>query len=197
MSDAERVLFYTDSNYLVVLIIPVLHLVIFPLFPCLVYSMLRRIWFGLVLILSSFLAAAIISSFAHTECLAEGLIFLEISNGIGNAVVSFSSLEFILAQGPHHMQGLLVGFWGIQFAIEGMLGIILAELSLFVFYSVVTGLMLSSFIAFTVIMHQYRFRIRNEPSDINVRSNIEEIYEKTLINSRRESSGEESVVSII
>ena len=187
LSISESVLLYSRSECLILLIIPAVQFLIVPFFPCLILSILKRIWIGLALSLFSFLTATIIGIYLYhdPEHLVESLVFVGMLNGIGNAVVMFSSLEFIFAQAPCRMQGLLVGFWGIQFSTQGVL--LLLNHTFLVYYSTATGLMLLSLIMFSVAMYRYRYRVRNEPSDINVRFTIEEIYEREL-NAQSEDS---------
>ena len=195
LSISESVSFYLSSEYLILLIIPAVQFLIVPFFPCLILSILKRIWIGLALSLFSFLTATIIGVYLDhdPEHLVESLVFnfFVMLNGIGNAVVVFSSLEFIFAQAPCRMQGLLVGFWGIQFSTQYVFLFLTFLLSFnhtfLVYYSAATGLMLLSLIMFSVVMYRYRYRVRNEPSDINVRSTIEEIYEREL-NTQSEDS---------
>ena len=180
---SEKILFYSsDSRCYMVLVILILQLVIVPLFPSLILGIMKRIWIGLTLNFLSFLAATIISLAVDSNHLVKSLIFISISSAIGTAIVSCSSLEFILAQAPCRMQGLLFGFWGIQFAFEPVL--VSFHPPLHVLYSTSTGLTLLSLILFSVAMYRYRYRVRNEPSDINVRSIVEEIYERELSSSR-------------
>ena len=190
MSISESVLFYSSSEYLILLIIPALQFLIVPFFPCLILSILKRIWIGLALSLFSFLTATIIGVYLDhdPERLVESLVFIFFGmlNGIGNAVVVFSSLEFIFAQAPCRMQGLLVGFWFIQSSTQNIM--ISLNHTFLVYYSTATGLMLLSLIMFSVVMYRYRYRVCNEPSDINVRSTIEEIYEKNLMTQNEDSS---------
>ena len=187
VSMSESALFYSSSEYLILLIIPALQFLIVPFFPCLILSILKRIWIGLALKFFSFLTATIIGIYLDHdfERLVESLIFVGMLSGIGSAVVVFSSLEFIFAQAPCRMQGLLVGFWFIQIFIRNILP--LFSLTFLVYYSAATGLMLLSLIMFSVAMYRYRYRVRNEPSDINVRSTIEEIYEKNLMTQSEDS----------
>ena len=187
MSISESVLFYSSSNYLMVLIIPAFQFLIVPFFPCLILSILKRIWIGLALSLFSFLTATIIGIYLDhdPEHLDESLVFVGMLNGIGRAVVMFSSLEFIFAQAPCRMQGLLVGSWFIQFSTQNIM--ISLNHTFLVYYSTATGLMLLSLIMFSVSMYRYKYRVRNEPSDINVRSTIEEIYEKNLMTQSEDS----------
>ena len=188
LSISESVLFYSSSQYLILLIIPALQFLIVPFFPCLILSILKRIWIGLALSFFSFLTATIIGVYLDhdPEHLVESLVFVGMLNGIGSAVVVFSSLEFIFAQAPCRMQGLLVGFWFIQFATQNVL--LSINHAILVYYSAATGLTLLSLIMFSVAMYRYKYRVRNEPSDINVRSTIEEIYEKNLMTQSEDSS---------
>ena len=175
----ESVSVYINSDHLLVLIIPFLQFVIVPFFPCCIPSMLKRIWIGLALKFLSFLTMTITSFLVSQRQLEVLLIFAGIINSTGIAVVTFSSLELIFAQAPCYMQGILVGFWNIQFATEDLL-FSFWNPSLQVYTSIVTGLVFLSLITFSIATYRFKYRIRNEPSDINVRANIEEVFERYL-----------------
>ena len=100
----EWVFFCLNSNYMVVLIIPILQLVIVPFFPCCIVSMLKRMWIGITLKLISIVIAVMIS---YTAVLRKNfeyvLILAYVTGSTGTAVVVFSSLEFIFAQAPCRM----------------------------------------------------------------------------------------------
>ena len=182
----EWVFFSLNSNYMVVLIIPILQLVIVPFFPCCIVSMLKRMWIGLTLKLISIVIAMMISYIAVLQKKFEYVLILaNITGSTGTAVVMFSSLEFIFAQSPCRMQGILIGFWCMQFIVE---------LIVFPVY-VITVLFFLSFVIFSIVAYRYRYRTRNEPCDINIRANIEEVFERDLERARIMSQEEEFSIS--
>ena len=119
LSAPEWVFFCLNSSYMVVLIIPILQLVIVPFFPCCIVSMLKRMWIGFALKFISIVIAVMISYTAVLQKSFEYVLILAyVTGSTGTAVVMFSSLEFIFAQAPCRMQGILIGFWSMQFVAE-------------------------------------------------------------------------------
>ena len=176
LSIRERVLVYSNSHLLVIIIL-FFQFVIVPFFPSWIPSMLKRIWIGLALKFISFLTMTITSFLVSQRQLEVLLIFAGIINNTGTAVVTFSSLELIFAQAPCYMQGILVGFSNIRFATEDLL-FWLWKPSLQVYSSIVTGLILVSLILYSIAVYFYKYRVRNELSDVNFRIAIEEVFER-------------------
>ena len=188
-SAPEWVFFCLNSNYMVVLIIPILQLVIVPFFPCCIVSMLKRMWIGFALKFISIVIAVMISYTAVLQKNFEYVLILAyVTGSTGTAVVMFSSLEFIFAQAPCRMQGILIGFWSMQFV---------AELGLFYVLPVyvIIALFFLSFVIFSIVAYRYKYRTRNEQCDINIRANIEEVYERDLERARIMSQEEEFSIS--
>ena len=184
----EWVFFSLNSNYMVVLIIPILQLVIVPFFPCCIVGMLKRMWIGITLKLISIVIAVMISYIAVLRKNFEYVLILAyVTGSTGTAVVMFSSLEFIFAQAPCRMQGILIGFWSMQFIVE--LGFYVLPVY------VIIALFFLSFVIFSIVAYRYRYRTRNEPCDINIRANIEEVYERDLERARIMSQEEEFSIS--
>ena len=102
--------------------------------------------------------------------------------GIIIFLVWFTSIEFILAQGPRTMQGLLIGIWFIHNSIYCV------HLTLgssrygcyWEYYAVKTGVVLISIIVYTIAACKYKYRQRNELSDVNERVIIAEYTERQL-----------------
>ncbi len=100
--------------------------------------------------------------------------------------------EFICAQSPHSMKGLLIG---ISFAVKGVfqligvLGILLpfsfwvsSPRAGLVYFSVNIVISVVGVVAFTVAAKRYQYRQRDE--FCNIRKFIEEFYEKDVIHNR-------------
>ena len=91
--------------------------------------------------------------------------------GIGIFLVKFTSFEFILAQGPRIMQGLLIGIWFISYSIY-CAHLTLANSPLgcsWEYYSIKTVVVLISVIVYTIAAYKYKYRQCNELSDVNER----------------------------
>ena len=184
----EWVFFSLNSNYMVVLIIPILQLVIIPFFPCCIVSMLKRMWIGLTLKLISIVIAVMIFYIAVLQKNFDYVLILaNVTGSTGTAVVMFSSLEFIFAQAPCRMQGILIGFWSMQFVTQFGLSLLPVYVTIPLFFL--------SFVIFSIVAYRYKYRTRNEQCDINIRANIEEVFERDLERARIMSQEEEFSIS--
>ena len=207
------VLHYPNSiEYLVTVIsIIILQLVIVPFFSCYIPSMLKRMWIGLVFILFSSITLTVISAalnnslqeLNHTSFCGEHyhtsnitslwpyyvLIIPQLLSGVGLSLNFMSNLEFILAQSPHYMQGTLIGMLFLQTAVGGLNDVISISTPVGCYceyYAVISGIVFISLIIYSIVAYRYKYRQRNEISDINVRINIEDIYERNLKREARE-----------
>ena len=94
-----------------------------------------------------------------------------------------TSVEFILAQGPHYMQGTLFGILYLQFAFSSLISVITTSTPAgcyWEYYAATSGIVFISLIIYSIVAYRYKYRQHNEISDINVRVTIEEIYERNL-----------------
>ena len=107
----------------------------------------------------------------------------QVFGGISIFCVHFTSIEFILAQGPRTMQGLLVGIWFTHFSIY-YLTLTLSSSWLgchWEYYVVKSSVVLISVIVYTIAAYKYKYRQRNELSDVNERLIIAEYTERQLL----------------
>ena len=111
------------------------------------------------------------------------LIIPQTLNGLGFLLVFLTVMEFVLAQGPRRMQGLLIGLWYSLLSIN----LSIAALETFDSVSCVSFLsgiksilMLMGIILYIPIALRYKRRVRNEFSDIHMKDIIEEYYERQL-----------------
>ena len=96
-----------------------------------------------------------------------------------------TALEFILAQAPRNMQGLLIGIWYAYQAVAIMIKVLSTFVYQFTHYNYVVtcvklALAVVSFVLYIIVSHWYCYRERDEPSDINEQNIIEEYTEKQL-----------------
>ena len=115
-------------------------------------------------------------------------------SGISYLLVFMTALEFICAQSPNALKGLLIGIWYSMFSVKYMVINILDTHTMFlestpwnIYHGIKGfGIFLSIF-AFSVVCKNYRYRERNEI--VNEQSMIEEQYERELLlNNRFEDS---------
>ena len=126
--------------------------------------------------------------------------------GIGPLLITTTTLEFISAQSPHSMKGLLVG---VSFAVQGffqLLGIIvILPFSLtqpwpktlpsvvscgFVYFLFILSTGLLGFVLFIIAAKRYKYRERD---DINFcQRDIEEVYTRYLIQATESNVSEDT-----
>ena len=91
-----------------------------------------------------------------------------------------TSIEFIVAQAPLRMQGILIGLF-TQFA---GCSIVLSATSMtinhWLVYTIKSVLALLSFLVFCITAKKYKYRERNEATDVNERLIIAEYYERQI-----------------
>ena len=186
----------------VVVSIPIHQLLIVPYFSRYIPSMLKRIWIGLVLVLVQLVVMTInffenstgtsgsglslTKIYEETTITQHILIVLQFFEGISIMLVFTGSLEFILAQAPRTMQGILIGLFLMQYYfIWNMNELISSYLNYhqhwWVTYStVITCLALIPVIVYTIAACRYKYRQRNELSDVNERVIITQYFERQL-----------------
>ena len=95
------------------------------------------------------------------------LIGPQILNGLAQLLVNMTALEFICAQSPHTLQGLLIGLWyaifSIKYLIMSPLDILVQGSQYFYAYqSLRTFAVLISVIFFICVAHRYKYRVRDD-----------------------------------
>ena len=185
----------------VVLLIVFHQFLVVPFQFCFFLSILKRIWLGLVILLLELVALTTFQYFIDnstnsvSDCIAFGnqtlhicispyyiFIISQIFQGISMMLVFIGSLEFILAQAPRNMQGLLIGLWLMQYyGIWNFDAVILAIIDDSSIYTAVkTGIVFISVTIYTIAAYKYKYRQRNELSDVNERVIITEYTERQL-----------------
>ena len=188
-------LFPTSISVLIIVVgIMCLQFVIFPLCSHKLPKMLKRIGLGLFLSSISSLLQVIFCVFFEIEqpLPYELLILPQSLNGI-SSFLFLTIYEFIIAQAPYHMQGLLIGILYSQLSIKyASLTIALnSELGHnWLYYTIKSLIVLLLFLLYCFVSWQYRQRQRDESSTINERVIIEEYWERAL-NRKKEIQQEE------
>ena len=196
----------TVPYLIIVFAVPFHQFIIVPFFSNYIPSMLKRIWIGLLALLVESIMTSLISYFMNKDIRNDliiddmCLIFTnditfqnklqsyeltlpfyimalpQFLTSVSIFFVQFTSIEFILAQGPRTMQGLLIGIWFIQFCIT-YLTLTLSSSWLgchWEYYAVKSNVVLISVIVYTIAAYRYKYRQRNELSDVNERLIIAE-----------------------
>lgn len=103
----------------------------------------------------------------------------QVLGGLGYTLVFLTVLEFILAQAPRTMQGLLIGLWYAYQAI-GITVYCITELTQEMIhchywpYIVLTVLSFISLSFYTLVSYKFKYRQREEPTSVNYPYIIEE-----------------------
>lgn len=111
------------------------------------------------------------------------LLVPQLLNGLGLLLTFLTVLEFILAQAPRNMQGLLVGLWYALQAINALSSTIKTiggSGCSYISYAVKAGLVLLSIICYLLAASWYKGRVRQEQSNIQERTIIEEYTARAL-----------------
>ena len=120
------------------------------------------------------------------------LIFPLLLYGISYLLVFMTVLEFICAQSPNALKGLLIGIWYSTFSVKYMIDILethllFLESSPWSIYHGIKGFgIFLSILSFSIIYKSYRYRERNEI--VNEQAIIEEQYERELLNNSSEDN---------
>ena len=209
------ILRFVNIQYiLLVLLIPVHMLIIRPCFNRYTYriSILNKMGAGLILVVMSlglmtavdvslhkFIESVNISSYENISGYSTSesppnyilpvIIVSQFLNGLSLILVFLSALEFILAQGPRSMQGLLIGLWYAYQSVSVLaMGSFphLNSYQRFHYWLTVlkTCLAVLSLIIFIIISRWYKYRQREESSEINRQAVIEVYTERQLIRNR-------------
>ena len=190
---------YSDQvdiqSILPVLLIPVHMLIIRPFFNRYTYriSILKIMGTGILLIVMSLglMTAVDVSLYKFSDYndsphkyILSVIIISQILNGLSLILISLSAVEFILAQAPRSMQGLLIGLWYAYQSVYVLLLIISQRLHWYEYFHywltvLETCLAVVSLIIFIIISRWYKYRQRGESSEINRQANEAIIDEDT------------------
>ena len=125
----------------------------------------------------------------HCEGEAVNNLFLwilipQLVRSVAYLFVFTTALEFICAQAPLRMKGVLIGIWYATFALQYLATHVPDEViesyeTWIIFHGVRAGLILFSLIMYCIVAKRYRYRLRDEV--VNEQFLVEEIYERELL----------------
>ena len=181
------------------IIIPIYMILIRPYFQRYIPNMIKRMGISLMLVIVSLslfipidyklcLTSPNTSNTSEASIDKEIIFFgilAQITDAMACLLNSLTALEFILAQAPRNMQGLLIGIWYAYNSVAKMVQLATA-IVINTQYSYLPSviklpLAVTSFITYVIVSHWYRYRERNEASDINQQNIIEEYTERQLL----------------
>ena len=208
------------SIFVIFVGIPIYQLFVKPLFYRYLTTMLKRMFIGLVLqilclctlqVLEGFLAHHIETTYSVDACSYYDNLTLRliVSNnstqlpfsyqwvmipqmltGLNFLLLFLTVFEFILAQSPYNMQGLLIGIWYSAYTANLAIAV-LEQIGCFLGNTGVKALLsLISTIFFVIVAVKYQRRIRDEPTEHNQQQVVEDIFEKYLTQERTVKANE-------
>ena len=110
------------------------------------------------------------------------LIIPYVLHGLAYLLVFMTALEFICAQAPLRLKGILIGIWYAMLVVH--LVVVLSETKIIdnttweLFQEIKAFLIAMSFFAFLYVSKRYRYRVRDEV--VNEQFLVEEIYEREI-----------------
>ena len=205
---------YSVFFAITVIFIPIYQLFIYPFFYKYVPSMLKRIGVGLCITTTGLIGYLVIDTTAHLKDPSVGCIFNASSNirnvhverleinpawvlipqfaiGVGDMLALVSSLEFVCAQSPASMRGLMIGLWFAAIGIVDLFGLNLHYLFQYVpaiatakpscgVYYYTTKIILSCVLLVLFVIQASYYTYREPNRVINLQFITEEHYERYI-----------------
>ena len=197
---------HTGFHVAPIILVPLYRFILYPLVHKYNPSILKRIGMGLFL---CFVVAVIdlnVISIGHfysnaSQCIFNDLtesgtidiplywvLIIDLVNGVGVALVACSLYEFVIAQSPNRMRGIMVGILTLMLGL-GVLGsdiysqifqqfLTASPSCVFYYYLVLSLLLLLILIVFVILAKHYKLREREK--HINVQAIVEEHYERYM-----------------
>ena len=191
----------------VVVLIPAYRFIVLPLLHNRIPSLMKRAGTGFVLCFIGTLLDLTLDTIGHlhsnnTHCMFDAytesantlpiplywLLLSDIVFGIGAAIVLVTIIEFVLAQSPHSMRGVMMGVFMMLFffatSVNYGLQLLLEHFSNatpscgFYYYLVLSILIMLSLVLFTIAAKRYKLRERER--HVNIQAIAEEHYERYL-----------------
>ncbi|XP_011408290.1 PREDICTED: solute carrier family 15 member 4-like [Amphimedon queenslandica] len=125
------------------------------------------------------------------------LIIPQVFNGLSLLLTFLTALEFVLAQSPRSMQGLLIGVWYALQSFNVLLMTLLFTLNggcSYISYAVRAGLAIVSFVTYVLTARWYKGRKRQESSNIQQNIIIEEYTARMLRHEAEELNSKDPYV---
>ena len=112
------------------------------------------------------------------------VIYIGVFNGFLNVLLLNGIFEFVCAQSPYNMRGLLTGYMTfltiVSFSLNYLIGYLLLKLSkqYYVEPSISTALSVIGLVLYCLLARWYKWRVRDE--DYNAHRVVEEVYDRYL-----------------
>ena len=192
--------------------IPLYLCLIRPFFSHCIPGMLKRMGIGMFIILISLVLSTSLNTVAYfvngeknpseslnvsllapqvVDILLSASILQSVAENLSYLLILTALFEFICSQSPHSMKGSFIGLILAQYGLFWFLSTLFLELKFnrkffptggFLYFVLNTVLCLVFFIVYVKVAKNYKYRERDEPS--NIRQYAEEYYSKDLGDSR-------------
>ena len=197
---------HTGFHVATIILVPLNRFILYPLVHKYNPSILMRIGMGLFL---CFVVAVIdlnVISIGHfysnaSQCIFNDLtesgtidiplywvLIIDLVNGVGVALVACSLYEFVIAQSPNRMRGIMVGILTLMLGLDVLGSDIYSQIfqqfltaspsCVFYYYQVLSLLLLLILTVFVILAKHYKLREREK--HINVQAIVEEHYERYM-----------------
>ena len=192
----------SDSDHLtsltILVTIPLCQILLKPLLHNYYPAMLKRFWLGLLLTILSTTTVFVLkyeNDKINKEVFLNLIAIPQILNGLAYILVFLTALEFILAQAPRSMQGLLIGLWYSMDVIDTCLQAVSytkyhSSLGVYITRLILTVL---SLIMYSGMLYFYKYRDRD--NIVNSYHLIADKVERTIANQRLSQSSDLIIVS--
>ena len=218
VQNLKRNVYYTMP----VLLIPIYRFILYPLVHKYVPSILKVMGTGLALCLVVTVVELNVLSISHfysnaSHCVLDDhtitgtipiplywVLIIDLVNGVGISLVLCSLFEFVIAQSPNRMRGIMMGMVIVMLGCGTLCNAIYAQIfqqfqtaspsCVFYYYLVLSLLLLLILIVFVILAKRYKLREREK--HINIQAIVEEHYERYMDQEEqymREASSRESV----
>ena len=187
-----------------IILIPVYQFIVYPLIKRYVPTMLKIMGAGIFLCLVTTMVKLVVSSVGHFYINASHCVFddkaatetipiplywvliVEFVNGVGVLITLCSLFQFVMAQTPNRMRGIMMGLVLTVFGASELGVVLLTKLfhqfqtatpsCVFYYYLVLSLLMLLMLVIYAILAKRYKLRERDR--HINIQAIVEEHYEK-------------------
>ena len=202
VASLREIIFYSIA----VILIPVYRFIVFPLLHKHIPSLLKRIGTGLVLCLIGLSINLTLDTVGHmnsnnTQCMFDTQhpgsdntlpiplywpLISDIVIGVGAVIAACSATEFVMAQTPNRMRGVMMGvgfmLLAAGFVAHNGLQLLIGHFNKatpscgFYYYLVLSILLILSLVLFTIAAKRYKLRERER--HVNIQAIAEEHYER-------------------
>ena len=110
------------------------------------------------------------------------LVVPQVFNGLAQLLVNMTVLEFLCAQAPRSLQGLLIGLWYAMFSIRYVMRVLdyvfTSPDGIVIYQLVRIGCLLLSLVMYLCMSRGYQYRVRDWV--VNVPQMVEDVFDRRM-----------------